>query len=113
MPGFMGLISIFNQSNSIVAFRQAKAEHPNKKAPDLHPLLAALAIVLDNNEDFSLITENHPELPRHKFYNPSAFFPDLSLFPPKEDCWWEDLGALCLLHPFLLFTLYPQLSSLS
>jgi hypothetical protein len=60
----------------------------------LHPLLVALTIVLHNGEDFSLISASHPQLAKHKYYKPSAVFPDLSPFlPSKEDCWWEDLGA--------------------
>ena len=60
----------------------------------MHPLVVALAIVLEKNEDFSLINEDHPELLRHKYYDPSRVFPDLSAFyPAREDCWWEDLGA--------------------
>ena len=53
-----------------------------------------LAIVLGRDEDFSLVTENHPGLLKHKYYDPSASFPDLSAYPPsREDCWWQDLGA--------------------
>ena len=53
-----------------------------------------LAIVLGCDEDFSLVTENHPGLLKHKYYDPSASFPDLSSYPPsREDCWWQDLGA--------------------
>ena len=64
------------------------------QAPKLHPLIIVLAIVLGRDEDFSLVTENHPGLLKHKYYDPSASFPDLSSYPPsREDCWWQDLGA--------------------
>ena len=67
---------------------------PKDQAPNLPLLVVALAIVLEKNEDFSLINEDHPELLRHKYYDPSRVFPDLSAFyPAREDCWWEDLGA--------------------
>ncbi|KAF8262218.1 hypothetical protein EI94DRAFT_1704943 [Lactarius quietus] len=69
-------------------------------APDLHPLIVVLALVLDekdpNRFQFSLITENYPqdELHRNKYYNPSAVFPDLSSYlPPRKDWWWEELAA--------------------
>ena len=102
---FCNLISVSKKHKSMLAFHQAKADHPSHEAPNLHPLVVALVIVLTKNEDFSLITENHPELKRHKYYNPSAVFPpDLSPFlPPREDRWWEDLGASLSFHlsPFL------------
>ena len=84
----------FNKSKSILAFHQAKTENPSKPAPILHPLLVALAIVLKHDEDFSLVTESHPKLTTHKYYDETAVFPDLSsLTPSGEVCWWEDFGA--------------------
>jgi hypothetical protein len=80
-----------------------------KEAPILHPLLVALSIVLDSNEDLSLITASHRDLQRHKYYSPSAEFPELSPFLPEgEDHWWEDLGVSHILYLFHLLTLHPQ-----
>ena len=94
-------ILVFEKYKSALAFRQERAEHPRQEAPNLHPLVAALMIVLENDEDFSLITENYPRLKKDKYYNPKAVFPDLSPFlPRREDRWWEDLGVL-LFHSFI------------
>jgi hypothetical protein len=64
--------------------------------PALHPMLAALFIVLDSGADFSEIGRNHWFLRKHKYYNPRVKFPeDISgLSPPSGDCWWESLGEL-------------------
>jgi hypothetical protein len=58
----------------------------------------ALYIVLDSKGDFSDISRNHLCLEQHKYFKPSAKFPDnvSDLLPPREDCWWEDLGKLLL-----------------
>lgn len=80
----------------------------------MHPSILALSIVLSNDEDFSLITSNHPQLPSHKYYNDLAVFPDLSTFlPSREDCWWEGLGASHQIYTTQIFTIHPQLPSLS
>lgn len=65
-------------------------------APPLHPILAALSIVLDRNEDFANITVSHPHLRRHVFYDPDVPFPqDISyLLPPQEKRWWEHIPAV-------------------
>jgi hypothetical protein len=91
----------FNKSKSISVFRQTALENPSGQAPVLHPLLVALAIVLKCDEDFSLVTENHPKIKIHKYYTATAVFPDLSPFiPPREDRWWEDLGASLSYYSF-------------
>jgi hypothetical protein len=91
---FIDLMPILNKTKCIRAFQEAKAAQSTNQAPKLHPLAVALAIVLGKNEDFSLITEDHPDLLKHKYYDASAHFPDLSPFlPAMEDCWWVDLGA--------------------
>ncbi|KAN0121379.1 hypothetical protein V8E52_003275 [Russula decolorans] len=61
--------------------------------PPLHPILIALSIVLDRDEDLGRITRFHPGRWEHEFYDDSAEFPaDLSdLLPPSADCWWEPL----------------------
>jgi hypothetical protein len=60
----------------------------------LHPTLAALPIVLKNDEDLGSITRSHPGLGGHKFYDKNAAFPDdlSSKLPPIADRWWEHLG---------------------
>lgn len=92
------LISIFLKSKLVLAFRQAKAEHPDQEAPNLHPLVKALGCVLDLDSlldsDFSIIAELYDRV-KLKYYKHA---PDLPPFvPPREDCWWEDLGALLFL----------------
>ena len=64
-------------------------------APPLHPILAALSIVLDRNEDLANITVSHPRLGRQVFYDPGVTFPpDISyLLPPQEKRWWEHIPA--------------------
>ncbi|KAF8265203.1 hypothetical protein EI94DRAFT_1804700 [Lactarius quietus] len=88
------------KAKSIEEFMNARKNNPNMPAPDLHPLIVALALVLDekdpNRFQFSLITKNYPQdqLHRNKYYNPSAVFPDLSLYLLlREDWWWEELAA--------------------
>ncbi|KAF8260935.1 hypothetical protein EI94DRAFT_1811028 [Lactarius quietus] len=89
------------KAKSIKEFMNARKNNPNMPAPDLHPLIVALALVLDekdlNRFQFSLVTENYPQdqLHRNKYYNPSAVFPaNLSSYlPPREDWWWEELAA--------------------
>ncbi|KAH9014646.1 hypothetical protein EDB85DRAFT_1899097, partial [Lactarius pseudohatsudake] len=85
------------KDKSIQAFFQAKEQHPMKEEPALHPILAALTIVLKRGEDLSLIAPNHPDLLMHKYYKASAVFPDLhSFLPSREDRWWEDIVAKSL-----------------
>ncbi|KAH9173114.1 hypothetical protein EDB89DRAFT_1905610 [Lactarius sanguifluus] len=85
------------KDQSILAFHKAKDQHPMKEALVLHLILVALTIVLQHDEDLSLLTPNHPDLPRHKYYDASVVFPDLhSFLPPREDCWWEDIVAQSL-----------------
>ena len=64
-------------------------------ASPLHPILAALSIVLDRNEDLANITVSHPRLGRQVFYDPGVTFPpDISyLLPPQEKRWWEHIPA--------------------
>jgi hypothetical protein len=67
----------------------------------LHPSLAALYIVLKAGGDFSEIGRNHPDLQRHKFYQPHVMFPEniANLLPPSGDHWWELLGTVaCVTH---------------
>ncbi len=86
--------SIFHQKKVIFAFQKARAKPHTKDLPTLHPTLAALCIVLDGNDDLTLITNKHPDLARHKYYSASAVFPDLSTLPlSTKSHWWEDLGA--------------------
>ncbi|KAF8263076.1 hypothetical protein EI94DRAFT_1704262 [Lactarius quietus] len=88
------------KAKSIEEFMNARKNNLNMPVPDLHLLIVVLALVLDekdpNRFQFSLITENYPQdqLHRNKYYNPSAVFPDLSLYLPlREDWWWEELPA--------------------
>jgi hypothetical protein len=60
----------------------------------LHPILAALSIVLHYDEDLGNIKRSHPGLKGHSLYDPKAEFPeDLSHVLPSADRWWEELGA--------------------
>ncbi|KAF8256754.1 hypothetical protein EI94DRAFT_1710296 [Lactarius quietus] len=77
-----------------------QVEEPEHAGARFAPLIVALALVLNekpDDQDFSLITDNFPQdqLGRSKYYNPLAQFPaNLSSYlPPREDWWWEDLGA--------------------
>ena len=98
---FVDLISIFNKAKSVQMFSDLRKNNPDMLAPNLHPFLVALALVLNEdpeNQDFSLIANKDfpvEELSRSKYYNILAEFPDdLSPYlPPREDWWWEDLGA--------------------
>jgi hypothetical protein len=65
------------------------------ESPALHPSLAALYIVLKSKDDFSEIGRNHPNLKKHKFYQPHvAFAKNIThLLPPSGDRWWELLGT--------------------
>ena len=69
----------------------------NGVAPALHPTLAALFIVLQRGADLSEIRRDHPDLHKHKYYDPEAKFPqDISnLLPAPVDRWWVTLGKLC------------------
>ncbi|KAH9030806.1 hypothetical protein EDB84DRAFT_1439026 [Lactarius hengduanensis] len=78
------------KDKSIQAFFQAKEQHLMKEEPALHPILAALTIVLKRGEDLSLIAPNHPDLLMHNFPG-SPFF-----LPSREDRWWEDIVAKSL-----------------
>jgi hypothetical protein len=44
--------------------------------PVLHPMLKALYIVLDSKGNFSDISRNHLHLEQHKYFKPSAKFPE-------------------------------------
>ncbi|KAF8256593.1 hypothetical protein EI94DRAFT_1710854 [Lactarius quietus] len=88
------------KAKSVQEFSDFRLKNPNMPAPDLHPLIVALALVLNekpDDQDFSLITDNFPQdqLGRSKYYNPLAQFPaNLSSYLlPREDWWWEDLAA--------------------
>jgi hypothetical protein len=41
-----------------------------------------------------MITRSHLDLKDYKYFNPDVdFSQDIShLLPPREKCWWEDLG---------------------
>ena len=77
-------------------FRQISKEN-NAVAPALHPMLAALFIMLQRGADLSKIRRDHPDLYKHKYYDPEAKFPqDISnLLPAPVDRWWVTLGKLC------------------
>jgi len=79
-------------------FRQISKENDGV-APALHPTLAALSIVLQRGADLSEIRRDHPDLRKHKYYDPEANFPqDISnLLPAPVDRWWETLGKSCSL----------------
>jgi hypothetical protein len=72
--------------------------------PPLHPTLAALCIVLDQNEDLGTINRSHPDRDEHTYYNSYWVFPsDISnLLPPSADPWWERLGKPSFPWPPLL-----------
>ena len=76
-------------------FRQIPKE--NGVAPVLHPTLVELFIVLQRGADLSEIRRDHPNLHKHKYYDPEAKFPqDISnLLPAPVDRWWVTLGKLC------------------
>ncbi|KAH9056696.1 hypothetical protein EDB87DRAFT_1687002 [Lactarius vividus] len=74
-------------------FQQIKKENSGE-APALHPMLAALYIVLDADGDLAEITRTHPRLKKHTYYQPGAKFPqDISDLLLSEDHWWETLAA--------------------
>jgi hypothetical protein len=59
--------------------------------------LAALAIVIRQDQDLLLISEDHPGIRRHIFYDSNARFPnDLSHLLPENagERWWERLGEI-------------------
>jgi hypothetical protein len=60
----------------------------------LHPILVALSIVLDRDEDLGRVTRSHPDREEHEFYEAGAFFPlhNSDSLPPSADRWWEHLG---------------------
>ena len=64
------------------------------KAPDLHPILIALFIVMFTDGDLGNITRNHPRKEESKYFNRNAVFPDqiAKYLPPRGERWWEDLG---------------------
>ncbi|KAH9020904.1 hypothetical protein EDB85DRAFT_1895942 [Lactarius pseudohatsudake] len=66
-------------------FDEEKIRKDNSgEVPALHPMLAALYIVLDADGDLAEITRTYPRLNKHRYYQ------DLLL---SEDCWWEILAA--------------------
>jgi hypothetical protein len=76
-----------------LAFHKVQQENGGLP-PALHPTLAALGIVLQQNEDFGMITRSHPDLEMHKYYKRDIIFrSDIShLLPQRAERWWEDLG---------------------
>jgi hypothetical protein len=64
------------------------------KAPDLHPTLIALFIVMITGGDLGNISRNHPRKEESKYFNCDAVFPDeIAMYlPPRRERWWEDLG---------------------
>jgi hypothetical protein len=60
----------------------------------LHPTLAALYIETGRGSDWARIGRNHPNVSKHKYYDPDYEFPEdlQELLPPKVDRWWEHLG---------------------
>ena len=73
-----------------LAFNRMKAENGGN-APKLHPILAALSIVLSWDENLSKITASHPRLRKHIHYDPSVVFPSeiSDLLPKQEKRWWD------------------------
>ncbi|KAI9430695.1 hypothetical protein H4582DRAFT_2063483 [Lactarius indigo] len=71
-----------------------RLQRNSRDLPALHPMLAALYIVLDAKGDLSDIGRGHPSINKHKYYLPSAKFPTdiLHLLPPSEGHWWEHLA---------------------
>ena len=67
-------------------FMQITAKN-NGRHPALHPILAALSIVLVQNGDLGSINRSHPDLNEHEFYDERVVFPsDLSdLLPQVAD----------------------------
>src|SRR6201996_46926 len=88
-------------------FRQIKKQQG--AAPALHPTLAALFIVLESGADLSEIGRNHPNRRSHKYYDPSANFPnDISnLLPSSEHRWWDVLGRSYSLFSGSFSQLFP------
>ena len=72
----------------------------NEPRPPLHPVLVALTIVLNNDEDLGNITASHPLRTHHKYYKADATFPqDLShLLPEASGRWWDHFGKSLLLR---------------
>ena len=62
--------------------------------PALHPVLAALTIVLKKDEDLGNIQSFHLLLRKHSYYKPEAEFPDdiSDHLPGAAQRWWERLG---------------------
>lgn len=71
-----------------------KALNQDALPPPLHPILAALTIVMDGDEDLAQITRSHPKLNQHKYYDPRAEFDDdlSEMLPGPTGRWWERLG---------------------
>ena len=78
-------------------------------APALHPTLVALFIVLESGADLFKSGRNHPNHRSHKYYDPSANFPnDISnLLPSSEHCWWDVLGRSYSLFSGSFSQLFP------
>ena len=72
------------------AFSRIQAENAGI-APPLHPILAALSIVISRREDLGNITTSHPLLWKHSCYHPNIKFPeDISTsLPEQENRWWD------------------------
>src|SRR6202789_2977142 len=72
------------------AFSRIQAENAGI-APPLHPILAALSIVISRREDLGNITTSHPLLWKQSCYHPNVKFPeDISTsLPEQENRWWD------------------------
>jgi hypothetical protein len=68
--------------------------HINERTlPLIHPILALLGIVLEENQNLTMLNVNNPLLLIALCFNPSIpYTSDLSeLLPPEGHRWWENL----------------------
>jgi hypothetical protein len=60
----------------------------------MHPVLAALFLVLEDDEDLGNINRDHPGIFGFKYYDRNAVFPETLTMPSEGPAhWWEELGA--------------------
>ena len=64
-------------------------------APALHPILAALQIVLNRDEDLIQINIANESITSHMYFDPEVDFPDSldHLLTEQEERWWEQIDT--------------------